>query len=809
MSADSHVTATVPLQTKGRPAAYTCRIWLIALTLLPLHIGNAQAPRRKASPASFVNPMVGTGGDPDDGIYLFPGAVRPFGMVQLSPDTEDHGFGYHPIQARIKGFSMTHMSGPGCANEGDVFFTATTGPVVTQVNDYQSPYSHKLETARPGFYQVQLLQWAINAELTATDHTGVARFTFPAGEPANILVPISHTLNETASASIKVVGDRRVEGYVENHGFCSKKPTYKVYFVMLFDRPFASFGTWRGDQYDGAGKVSEGSRSESQSSHTGSTGAYASWPAGPHPQSITATIGISYVDVEGAENNLKAEAAGHDFATVRRDAELAWNNELSTVEVSGGSIERHKVFYTALYHSMMMPSLFDDADGRYLGFDGKAHNIPSGHHIYTNFSGWDIYRSELPLLALLEPQRMQDMAQSVVLMYQQGGWIGRWPQINLYTNDMIGSPLSIALSTTWLDGLHNFDIESAWEGMMKDATTAPPPGLPYLGEEGIEWMNKLHYLPADKIEYGSAAKTMEYSLAYASLYRLGVALGKISEAKQMYGRALSYRNLFNPDDGFFRPRNADGSWPSGFNPAQDGHGFVEGTGWHYQTFAPADLAWVVKSVGKDRFNTRLSDFFHYPVAGWYAQFYNPYNETDLQAPFAFHFSGQPWQTERVVRRVLDENYRDAPDGIPGNDDGGAMSSWAVLSMMGIYSVDPPSLAYELVAPQFPAIVLHLHAPYTGSTFRITTSPNPGTTPYIRGVQLNAQPHPGNWIAFHDITDGGSLHFQLSANPNKKWGAAPKDAPPSLTDTAPEAADAITPRRQQTAKESQHETPYLP
>jgi predicted alpha-1,2-mannosidase len=701
-------------QPMRKPSARVLWLMIALLPMLRVNAAYAQKTSTRPDPASSVNPLIGTGGDPLDGINLFPGATRPFGMVQLSPDTEDHGFGYHYIQKWLKGFSMIHMSGVGCADEGDVFFTATTGPIVTKVNDFQTPFSHKQETASPGYYQVQLLQWGINAELTATERTGVARFTFPAGKDANILVPISHTLNDVAATSISIVGDRRIEGFVEEHAFCSNKPKFKIYFAMLFDRPFTSFGTWKGDEYDGPGNIAPQSRSTHQDTHQASTGAYAIWAAQKQQQVIIAKIGISYVDVAGAQKNLAAEAQGRDFSTLRTSARRAWNNDLSTIEVSGGSSDRQTVFYTALYHSLLMPSLFADVDGRYLGFDGKPHTVPTGHHVYTNFSGWDIYRSELPLLSMIEPQRMQDMAQSVVLMYQQGGWMPRWPQVNFYTNDMVGSPLTIALSTVWLDGLHGFDIKTAWKAMLKDATQAPPPGSPVLGEEGVAWMNTVHFVPADKITYGSVGKTLEYSLAYASLYRLALALHKTGDARSMYDRALSYRNLFDPEDGFFRPRDADGSWVPAFNPSLDSHGFVEGTGWHYQTFAPADLAWLINAVGRQHFNDRTTKFFHYPAAGWYAQFYNPYNETDLQAPFVFNFSGQPWKSQRFVRRVLDENYTDTPDGIPGNDDAGAMSSWAVMSMMGIYSVDPSSLAYELVSPVFPRIVVHLHSPYSGS-----------------------------------------------------------------------------------------------
>ncbi len=751
--------------------------------LLTLSIGGAIG-QSSGNPAASVDPFVGTGFGPGEGINLFPGAVMPFGMAQLSPDTEDHGFGYHYTQTQIKGFSMTHMSGPGCANEGNVFFTATTGPIETQVSDFQSPYAHSMESARPGYYQVRLLQWGINAELSATERTGVARFTFPAGSPANIILPISHTLNDTAGASIRVVGDRRIEGYVENHAFCDRKPTYRVYFVMTFSRPFASFGTWTGDTYGGPGKVHENSRSAEQNSHDSWTGAYAMWAATQTPQTVTANIGISFVDVAGAEKNLQAEANGRDFSAIQHEAAEAWNRELNQIEISGGSAKERRVFYTALYHSLLMPSIFSDADGRYLGFDGHIHTVAAGHRVYANYSGWDIYRSEIPLLAMIEPRRMEDMAQSAVLMYQQGGWIDRWPQINIYTSDMVGSPLTIMLATAWLDGLHGFDINTAWEGMLKDATQAPPPDSPYLGEGGMEWINKVHYVPDDKIDYGSVSEIQEDAVAYASLYRVAQSLGKTSDAQMLYGRALYYRNVFDPEDKYFRPRNADGTWVPRFNPSQYEHGFVEGSGWQYQPMAPADMGWLVRAVGRELFNKRMTQFFDYPVPGWYTNYYNPYNETDLEAPFVFNFSGEPWKTQRAVRRVLLQNYFDGPDGVPGNDDCGAMSSWAVLTMMGIYTVDPASLAYELVAPTFSRVVIHLRAPYSGKAFSIEANGAADDAPYIQSVELNGQRNRNNWISFHSITAGGTLSLVVAPHANEQWGAAPENAPPSLSDRKP-------------------------
>lgn len=724
--------------------------------------------------AAEVDPFVGTAGAGN----TFPGPTLPFGMVQVSPDTEDHGVGYHYGQNRIKGFSMTHMSGVGCANAGEVFVVPTTGPVSAEASQMDSPYSHSQESASAGFYQVQLSRWGINAELSATDRTGVLQFKFPAGQQENVLVPVAHTLNNTMAAYAHVVDDHTIEGYVVNQSFCGRKHYYKTYFAMNFSRPFSTFGTWSGTTPNSPAQLLTDSRSVTQDGPGQWVGAYVSWPAAKNPQPVMVQIGISYVDQAGAENNWKAEAAGKSFTQIQDEAQDAWNASLGDIEVSGGSVASERVFYTALYHSLLMPNILSDADGRYLGFDGEIHNLQRNHELYGNFSGWDIYRSQMPLLALIEPRRMQDMAQSIVLMYQQGGWIDRWPEINTYTNDMVGSPLTVVLSTAWLDGLRGFDMNAAWKGMYLDATQAPPPGKPYVGEEGIGWINTLHYIPNDKV-HGSVSQLQEDAIAYASLYRVAKDLGKPAEAKFFYDRALYPRNLFNPEERFFHPRNTDGHWTRYFDPAQD-NGFIEGSGWHYQWLDPADMAWLVNAVGPARFNHRLTQFFDYETPVSYGQYYNPYNEPDLEAPFAFNFSGEPWEAQRVVRRVLNENYKDIPDGIPGNDDAGEMSSWAVMSMAGFYSVDPASLAYELVSPMFPRIDIHLHSPYAGKEFIIKTTANPPDTPYIQGADLDGRKYSKNWIDYRAITRGGTLQFSLGNLPNRSWGAAREDAPPSLS-----------------------------
>ncbi len=780
-------------QRTARQPKWTARLFAAALgcSVLTgiLGLASCASAHNLRGNAAYVNPFIGTGHIHGANINssqenLFPGPSMPFGMVQLSPNTQGHhGYGYHYYQKNIHGFAMTHMSGVGCTDEGDVFFTPTTGPIGTRVVEFESPYSHQDERASPGYYDVQLLRWGINVALTATDRTGEARIIYPAGKPANLLIPISRTLNQTVGAHVHVVGSNTVTGYVKDLTFCSSNRPYTVYFVMHFSRPFASYGTWRGYTHAAPSKLYPSAREQTEVGLDRQIGAYVSWPTSTRRRTILVKIGISYVNLAGAKGNLKAEAAGKTFAAIHAQAEAAWNKALGVIDVHGGTRQQKTVFYTALYHSLLMPTLFSDADGKYLGFDGKIHQLAPGHAVYADFSGWDIYRSEMPLVSLIEPRRMADIAQSIVLMYQQGGWIGRWPQINQYTNVMAGSPLTTVMATAWLDGIHGFNMNAAWNGMYKDATEAPPPGSPYQGELGIKWINKLHYVPYNKVRYGAVSQLQEDCIAYASLYYLAKELDKPVAARMFYKRALYYRNDFDAADRLFRPKNSNGKWVMPFSPDQT-NGFIEGSGWQYQWLEPADLSWVIKAMGRARFNRRLTQFFNYPKAEWIPPFYDPYNEPDLEAPFEFNFSGEPWKTQSVVRRILRLDYTNTPDGDAGNDDAGEMSSWAVMSMMGLYSVDPPSGAYELTSPVFSKVVIHLQAPYKGKTFTIKTSRDPIDKPYIQSVRLDGRLYSRDWIPFSDISRGGTLSITLGTVPNRSWGAAAAGAPPSLSAETP-------------------------
>ncbi len=724
---------------------------------------------------ALVNPFIGT----INAGEMFPGAAAPFGMVQLSPDTRDGSMGYYWRDPEIDGFSMLHMSGVGCADGGDVFFTGTTGPVEIAPNDYHSPYSHGDESAHPGFYQVRLLKPNINVELTATAHAGLAKFSFPAGQQANILIPISHTLTNTHQAQIQIVSDREIEGMVKSQTFCGANHFYPVYFVMRFSRRFKSFGTWSGS------KVAANSKFAKQSNwHQPPIGAYVSWPAG-QARTVTARIGISFVDLAGARSNLASEVGGRDFAQVLHSTSHQWKNVLNRITVSGGTLRDRIKFYTALYHAALMPSVFSDVDGRYIGFDQRIHRLRVGDVQYANYSGWDIYRTEAPLLCLLFPQRMAQMCQSLVRDYRQGGWMPRWPHYNFYTNVMCGSPLTSVICTAYRDGIRNFDIQTAYQAMLKDATQAPPRGKPYAGESNIGYINKLHYDPQDKEGYGSVSQTEEDCYAYSALAGLAQELGKDADAQMLRKRAMYYRNLFDPNTHWMRPRNVNGSWAAPFTPSQSS-GYVEGTGWQYQWLVPHDVTGLVNLMGRQLFNQRLDLFFHV-INQWNDTNYNPYNEPDLQAPFLYNWSGKPWKTQSLVRRLCASVYGAGPAALMigrntgwANDDCGTMSSWLIFSMMGFYPVDPASGTFVLCSPVFKTVFIKLRSPYQGREFTIVAPAAAEANKYIQNVRVDGMSQTQCWFDQKAIAHGGTLDFSLGAKPNRNWGVGAANEPPSLS-----------------------------
>jgi predicted alpha-1,2-mannosidase len=727
------------------------RLGLLAMLLLGASIARADL-------ASNVNPFVGTERDGD----TYPGAQAPFGMVQLTPDARGQGYYYN--ERTMHGFGLTLMSGPGGSNGGTPFFTATTGAVDPDEAKYSYTYDHANESASAGYYRVLMQPSGINAELTVTTRCGLARFTFPANQPANVLLPISFANVTTYHSQVDRVDDHALTGQVSSKPFYGPAKPIVIYFAMTFDQPFAAHGSWiNGQLTAGSDKV------EQPDEHT-MAGYYVSFPAQAAPRVVTVRVGLSYVSVDGAMNNLKTEVGDAKFDDIHAQTVAAWNRELARIEVEGGTDLHRRIFYTAMYHAMLFPSIFDDCDGRYIGYDDVIRRVPASHqHIYANYSGWDIYRSEWPLLTLIEPDRVADMAQSIVAMYQQLGYIDRWAEANRPTAIMNGDPLTICLVHAYQAGITNFDINTAYEGMLKAAT--PTQTHPELGA-----YEPLEDKGGESLTASANVSTaQEYCLSFAALGQLARKLGNIDDANFLFGRALEYRSFYNPAIGFFAPRRPDGSWGN----ADGGSGFCEGDKYIYLWFVPHDVQGLVDLLGgSDTFEKRLDQFFD-TTSDKYAQ-YDPTNEPDLQSPFLYDYINRPWKTQNIVARTADKVFTDAPGGLAGggNDDLGEMSAWYILSQLGFYPVDPGVPYYETCTPRFPKATLHL-----GSEAKTFVIDAPAASPdniYIQSATLNGAPLARPWFPQSAITGGGSLNVTVGPEPNRKWAASPLDRPYSLS-----------------------------
>jgi predicted alpha-1,2-mannosidase len=704
--------------------------------------------------ASFINPFIGTANSGN----TYPGAVAPFGSVQMTPNLAGNGYYYR--STHMHGFVVNHMSGDGGANEGQVLMTATTDDVKVDRHSTDYQFDHQHEAASAGYYEVLMQPWNIKAELTASTHCGFVKFTFPAGKQANILLPLSYVNNAIISSHVRCVDSQTVEGDVDATSFNGLQLGIPVYFVMKFSQPFATHGTWTN------GTITAGSDSANQDDRKTIIGFYGSYPASAGPQEVDVRIGVSYTDLAGARANLQAEMPDNDFERYHQQTVQAWNQELSVIDAQGGTVAHNRTFYTALYHCLIAPQIFDDVDGRYRGFDDQIHQVPAGHkHFYTTFSGWDIYRSEIPLLALIEPERAQDMAQSLVEEYKQIGYIDRWSQRNRPTAIMNGDPNTICLVNIWNAGLTNFDINTAYEGMFKQAGPGNIHG--YLGDYELydEEKNGITINPD-----AAVSTALEHETAFAALGNLARSLGKTGDAAYLFGRSLQYREMYNPATGFLQRRDSQGRWDPGFG------GYTEGDEWIYLWFVPHDIQGLVDLIGGDSiFEKRLDEFFD-------KKHYDSSNEPDLQAPFLYDYVSLPWKTQHIVAETADQAFTDAPGGLAGggNDDLGTMSAWYVLSQMGFYPVDAGIPDFEVCTPRFPQIVIHLSSPYAGKEFVIQAPDAAPANEYIQSATLNGQPQTRPWFHESEITGGGIWTLKLSSKPSHDWAALPKDRPYSLS-----------------------------
>ena len=801
---------------------------LAAAAAILASVAQAAPGASASSPAAEVNPLIGTA----NGGNTFPGAVVPFGMVQFSPEESPDPKKSKPIAApggyehhldRIRGFSLTNVSGWGCAGgSGDVPMTPTTEPVTASPSAdfrraYSSTFSHAHEVARAGLYRVTLDD-GVAVSLTASAHTGAARFAFPAGGAANLLIRASDSEVGSEAARVRVdPAARTVSGEVTSGNFCGylnvedRRSYYTLHFVAVFDQPFASHGVWRDLAVTPGGATSEGGTGYGPKGFPEAGHGSGAWVGfDPHRAGgvVNVRIGVSYVDEAGARANLAAEAPdGTRFEATAARAQAAWDRRLGQMEVTGGEPAQRTVFYTALYHSLLHPNVFSDVDGRYAGFDGRAHRVEGGQGAqYANFSGWDVYRSLLPLQTWLDPKVGSDIAQSLYNQARQsGGTWDRWTHQTGAVHVMNGDPAPPSLAGIYAFGGTGFDARGALASLVAAADRPTPADLSHAGcpvecageRPGLDAWLKLGFIPQGAPQWGGAADTLETAAAEFGVSALAARLGDVADADRFLRRAQNWRNLYDPhaapDGGYIRTRRADGTWapvhardedeagaPGAFTPAT-GDGFVEGTAAVYVWMVPFNPAGLFDAMGGvETARRRLDAFFYTPDGAMAVTKSGPLhaeldNEPSIGAPWLYDYAGAPWKTQELVRRVLDTLWVDAPQGVPGNDDLGAMSGWAVWAALGLYPEAPGRAELVLGSPWFPRVVVH--RPLGDVT--IVAQGGGAGRPYVQALRVDGRASDRPWLPESFALHGGRLDFTLAAKPDPAWGAAPSVRPPSF------------------------------
>ncbi|MDO1527412.1 GH92 family glycosyl hydrolase [Fulvimonas sp. R45] len=776
-----------------------------------LALAAACATAADTAPADAVNPLIGS----RNGGNTYPGAVVPFGMLQWSPEnTRGHHVrtaspsGYQYDARRIRGFSLTHLSGAGCAGaSGDIPVMPVTGPVTsspsadTDDTRYAVDFRHADEHAAPGDYTLALAN-GVRLELAAAMHSGIASFAFPAGQPANLLVRTSDSEVGSSAAEARIdPAQRTISGSVTSGNFCGylakadQRSYYTLYFVARFDRPFAATGAWRDAAVHAGATAAEGGTGyDAKGFPTAGRGSGVWVSFDPAKGPVVMRVGISYVSLANARANLDAEIPQDaTLAQVRTKARDAWNRALGRIQVHGGSADQRTVFYTALYHSLLHPNVFSDVDGEYRGFDGKIHRVQGGQQAqYANFSGWDVYRSQLQLVTWLMPKVGSDIAQSLFNQARQnnGEW-DRWTHNNGGTHVMSGDPAVPALAAIHAFGGRDFDLHGAYASLVRAATVPTAHdesdagcNVECVGERPSldQWL-KLHYIATKSHAWGGAAETLEDATADFALSELAADAGDRAGQQRFLARAGYWRNLFNPkaapDGGYIQNRNADGSWPA-FTPSTD-DGFVEASAAVYVWMVPFDLHGLFDAMGGyDKAIARLDRFFHDADGHWAFTNAGPLhaelnNEPSVETPWLYDFAGQPYKTQATVRAVVNALWKNAPDGIPGNDDLGEMSSWYVWSALGLYPEIPGRAELVVGSPLFDHAVVHR----SGGDVVIDAPGASAGTPYVHALRVDGQPYARPWLPATFATRGGTLRFSLQATPDTAWGSDLRDAPPSF------------------------------
>lgn len=755
------------------------------------------APARTAADKAYawVDPFIGTGGEG----HTYPGATVPFGMVQLSPDTrmqpreKAHGWaaGYRYDDSSIVGFSHTHFSGTGHSDLGDILLMPFTGSPGLERGDpekprsgYASRFRHDDEKAEPGYYAVTLDDYKVRAELTTSTRVGVHRYAFPKGTDAKVLLDMRTSMYDYPGkvlwSRVRVRADGTVTGFRETRGWA---PGRQLYFAMRFSRPLAGHELHNTEQdivYKGF--PPPGEKDPSQRAQIEGRQLVGTFAFGKLDAPLVVKVAISPVSEAGAIANLDAEVADFDFDRVRAQAKQEWTQALSVLDIDAPEHARRSA-YTALYHTLLGPTLFMDADGQYRGSDNAVHKA-DGFTNYSTFSLWDTYRALHPLLTLVQPEkRNSDFVNSMLAHHEHSpyGMLPVWSFHGLEDWCMIGYHAVPVIADAYVKGIRGFDADKALKAMVETANYGP--------YDGIAQYRELGYVPIDE-EGEAASKTLEYAFDDWTIARMAQAMGKGDIAATFDKRAANWRNAFDKDTGFMRARKRDGSFRTPFDPSASGYGtdYTEGNAWQYSWYVPQDVAGLAAAHGgSDKLLARLDEVFNAKVdpsifehmeditglIGWYAHG----NEPSHHVAYLYSYAGQPWRTQARLKQIMDTQYADRPDGLAGNDDVGQMSAWYVFTALGFYPVAPGSGEYILGRPFLPKTAMRLP---NGKTFTIVADGLDDRHTYVGSVSLNGKPLQRTFLRHDEILAGGELRFSMQAEPNKDWPGQGAQAPYSMS-----------------------------
>lgn len=718
--------------------------------------------------ALLVDPFIGTSGTKVGGpIDTFPGADAPLGMVQWSPDTPSApaGGGYGYQDTAITGFSLTHLSGPGCSVFGDAAMLPAVGAPVPPAG-LKQPFSHASESASPGYYAVNVGTPAIRVELTASPRSGMARLTFPRTAQANVLVNAASNQAGVDDANVRIASPTEIDGYARSGSFCGMPDAYTVYFVLRFDRPMSRGALW--------------------SARGPHAAAYAQFDTMRNPV-VGIRSAVSWVSIAGARANLRS-AQGQSFDRMRAASAQQWRSYLQRVRIAGGTPAEQTTFYTALYHVLLHPNLYSDADGRYRGFDGAVHRVRRGHDEYATFSGWDIYRTQIPLLALLAPHETSDMMQSLVDAARQGGWLPKWSLVNGYTAVMGGDSADPIIAGAYAFGARDFDLRGALAAMVKNATDMQSPAgqgwyrpRPGLDEyERLGYVVNTHTTNVSPVRNG-ASLTLEYALDDFSIAQFAKAIGDMPRYRAFMGRSQHWRNLFDTASGLVTPRTSYGAFERTPITSNGQSGFQEGNAAQYTWMVPYDAQSLIYGMGgRDATLAALDRFFSQINAGQDKPYAWLGNEPSLTSPWIYLDAGAPAKAQRVIREALTTLYGDSPDGIPGNDDLGTMSAWYVWCAMGLYPINPAVRQFDIGTPLFTRVQI---AQPAGVSIDVRAPQASDQNPYVQSVRVDGSSHTQTWTA---LAQSGALSLDIAVGEHPSaWGTAPHDAPPSYPASLPQ------------------------